>query len=164
MEIILIRHAERERDPSLGDDKDLPLTADGKKQTKALALRLQRAGCQPALYLVSRYAHAVETGRRLRGHLSASPPAPVIALSTLTPHEGYTVEGIIEETRENGHDLWNLNQVVIVLHHPRLNQLLAKFTGQAESPQAPEFAQAVRVVGRSLKDFVNGKASEISRL
>jgi hypothetical protein len=73
----------------------------------------------------------------------------------LTPHEDYSVEGIIEETRKNGHDLGNVNQVVLVLHHPRLNQLLAKFTGQPESPQAPEFAQAVRVIGALGDDLEN---------
>jgi phosphohistidine phosphatase SixA len=40
MEIILIRHAQRERAPSLGDDKDLPLSSEGRKQTEKLALKL----------------------------------------------------------------------------------------------------------------------------
>jgi phosphohistidine phosphatase SixA len=78
MHLILIRHAERERasDPAL--DPQTPLSPAGKAQAKALGDRLLHLGLRPALYLTSRYTHAVETAEVLRDQIGGNPIADVV--------------------------------------------------------------------------------------
>jgi len=163
MKIILIRHASRVQKPELGQDKDLPLTSGGRKEALNLAEQLATHGLKPAVYLTSRYAHAVETADLLRDQVSGTPPR-VVPLAMLTPHEEYTLEGIIREAQQHGCDLDKIDQIGIVLHHPRLNQLLAKLTPRPESPKAPDFAEAVCLSADSLQDFIRAKGKEVRRL
>jgi phosphohistidine phosphatase SixA len=164
VKIILIRHASRERNPDLGEDKDLPLTSDGKKEACELGDRLVSLGLKPTLYLTSRYTHAKQTGDLLQDQVGGNPLAALVAINTLTPHEEYTFERIILESEQNGHDLSKLEQVAFVLHHPRLNQLLARLTSQPESPGAPKFAGAVCLTADSLDDFIKGKGKQYCRI
>jgi hypothetical protein len=71
---------------------------------------------------------------------------------------------LVQEAADRGYDLKKFHDVGIVLHHPRLNQLLAKFTSRSESPFEPAFGEAVCVRAGSLQDFVKGKGLEHCRL
>jgi phosphohistidine phosphatase SixA len=165
MDLILIRHAQRVRDPLAVDDCNMPLTSTGRRQAKALANKLSAAGFKPTLYLTSRYAHAIETANTIVGSgKEKTQLLPVAPLRTLTPHEEYTFDAIVQEAADRGYDLRKFQEVGVVLHHPRLNQLLAKLTSRPESPFEPAFAQAVCVRARSLQDFVKGKGLEHCRL
>ena len=154
MKIILLRHATRERDQAR-DDEELPLNDDGKDEALTLREKLGGMGLKPAVYLTSRHAHAKQTAEILAGGTAA-----VVAINTLTPHKEYTVEKIISESEQNGHDLSNVDQVAFVLHHPRLNQLVAMLTSQPESQMESEFAGGVCLEADSLADFINGQGKE----
>jgi len=164
MKIILIRHASRERDPNRDKDKDLPLTPDGEKEARELGEKMASLGLKPTLYLTSRYEHAKQTGELLRDQVGGNPPATVVAIGTLTPHEPYDFEGIIRESEQNGHDLSKLELVAFVLHHPRLNQLVARLTSQPISPGAPKYSEALCLTADSLGEFLKGKGRENCRI
>jgi phosphohistidine phosphatase SixA len=157
MKIILIRHASRVRESSSDKDEELPLSPDGEKEARELGDKMASLGLRPTLYLTSRYAHAKQTAEFLRDQVTGDPPASVVAISTLTPHEPYDFEGIIRESEQTGHDLSRLELVAFVLHHPRLNQLLGRLTSQPVSPGAPKYSEAVCLTADSLGDFLEGK-------
>ena len=162
MKIILIRHASGERDPN--PDKDLPISPDGEKEARELGDRMVSLGFKPTLYLTSRYKHAKQTGEILRDQVGGSPPASVVGVGTLTPHEPYDFEEIIRESEQTGHDLSKLELVAFVLHHPRLNQLLMRLTSQPAPPVVPKYSEAVCLTADSLGDFLKGKAKESCRI
>jgi phosphohistidine phosphatase SixA len=102
VEIILIRHASRERNPDLGEDKELPLTSDGKKEVCELGARLVSLGLKPTVYLTSRYTHAKETGNLLRDQIGGNPPAAVVAVDTLTPHRNIPLRELLSSQSKMG--------------------------------------------------------------
>ena len=160
MKIILIRHATRERDPALKSDEPLPLKPEGKQEARELREKLPGLGLKPTVYFTSRYKHARETAEILGDQAGGISASAVVAMETLTPHQEYTFEKIIVEAAQEGHDLSKLDQVAFVLHHPRLNQLVARLTSQPESPMEPEYAGGVCLTADSLADFINGQGKE----
>ncbi len=142
----------------------LPLKTEGEQEALKLGEKLAGVGLKPTVYLTSRYTHAQQTAEILRDKAGGSSPAAVVALDMLTPHQEYTFEKIILESEQKGHDLSDLDQVAFVLHHPRLNQLVARLTTQPESRTEPEFAEAVCLTADSLADFINGQGKEYCRI
>lgn len=134
-QLILIRHASRMRTPSSADDRDLPLSPDGENEARGLGVNMASRGLKPALYLTSRYNHAEQTGKLLSREIEGHPPAAVVVVSTLTP----------------------------VLHHPRIDQLLARLTGQ-EPHLTPAYAEAICLTANAPSDFLEGKAYEDFRI
>ena len=128
MTIALIRHAARERYADNVTEEDLPLTDEGRTQASALDAKMVARGIRPELYLTSQYLHAQQTGDILRDLIDHA--AALIQLRTSTSHEEYDFQGIPTEARESGHDVSGLSTIALVLHHPRVNQLLEKLTSQ----------------------------------
>jgi len=161
MTIALIRHAARERYADNIAEEHLPLTDEGRTQASALAAKMAARGIRPEIYLTSRYVHAQQTGGILRDLIASA--AALVQLRTLTPHEEYDFQGILTEAHDSGHDVGGLSTIALVLHHPRVNQLLEKLTSRTISTK-PQYSEAVCVAAPSLADFVEGRAQEQCRL
>jgi phosphohistidine phosphatase SixA len=167
MNIYLIRHAERDRQPSL-QDQDQPLSRKGKEQAEALAGKLAVEG-KPTLLLTSRHLHARQTAEILRQ--LACPEAPLIPLNVLTPRliaDAFNFVELIAETRREGQDLGAHEIVAIVLHHPRQTQLAMMVQGvdhtNWRSELEPQNAEAICVTAGKLEDFAGGKGMEFKRI
>ncbi len=157
MQIILIRHAERERAADSALDPQMPLTPEGRNQAAALADRCARLGFRPSVYLASRYAHAVETAEIMRNRLGGR---EVTAIGALTPHQPYTLAMVFREAEQHGHNLSELETVAWVLQHPRVYQLLGMLTSQAIDREQLGPAGMVIVTADSLGDLLAGKGQE----
>ena len=98
--------------------------------------------------------------------MGGNPPAAVVAIGALTPHDPspFTFEEIIRQSEQTEHDLRIQEVVAFVMHHPRLNQLLAALTSQPVSQEAPNYAEAICLMADSLNDFLAGKGKEYNRI
>ena len=148
MQIILINHAQRERDPGQKRDKQIdrhqPLARAGVEQTHELAKRLQKNGVTPTLYLTSRNAHATQTAEILCKDLGKAPATDVVQLDALTPHHPTeSCSQIFAEAKAAGHDPQLHDVIAVIGHYPRLNQLFAQLTWQTVAPTALAYAQEV---------------------
>src|SRR5919106_920827 len=145
MKIVLIRHASKESGPDLKEDSHLPLTPEGKRETCKLGNKLASLGLKPTVYLTSDHVHANQTGALLSAQMGGNSPAAVVPIGALTPHDPspFTFEKIIRESEQTGHDLHVQETVAFVMHHPRLNQLLAALTSQPVSQAMPKYAEAI---------------------
>jgi phosphohistidine phosphatase SixA len=164
MKVVLIRHASRVRDAEPAKDPVLPLSSAGISECRELARQLAEAKLKPDLYLTSRYEHAHQTGEQLEGQLRDSVAIPVVGLSTLTPHHSFTLETIFAEAQKLGYDPRHASVIVVVLHHPRFQQLAALMTSQPETGKIPAHAEAVCLAADSFDDFARGKAEESFRI
>jgi phosphohistidine phosphatase SixA len=156
MKIILVRHAPRELNSDPTADPHLPLSPEGRDKARDLGKSLLAKGLRPEAYLTSSYAHAKETGQIMSTQTRRRKRVPVISLDSLTPHHEFSLDMILSESLEKEVDLGTLEVVVFVLHHPRLNQLVARMTKQPESEETPEYADGVCVTAASLEDIRNG--------
>jgi phosphohistidine phosphatase SixA len=150
MKIILINHAERQRDPDrLRDreiDRDQPLTAEGVAQAHDVANRLRANGGTPTLYLTSRNAHAKQTAEIVCSDLGGTPSTDVVEIDALTPRDPTETCGqILEQAKASGHDPQLHDVVAIIGHYPRLNQLFAYLTWQTAAPTPLGYAEEVYV-------------------
>jgi len=136
MQIILINHAERDRE-SGKDDRDQPLHPEkGVKQVNDLVARLREKKVTPTLYLTSKNVHAKETAEWVCAALGRDPKKVVVEIDALTPpHRTESWQDILEQAKAAGHDLKSYEVVAIVGHFPRLNQLFAYLTWHTVKPR-----------------------------
>jgi phosphohistidine phosphatase SixA len=144
MQIILINHAERDRE-SGKDDRDQPLHPEkGVKQADDLVARLREQKVTRTLYLTSKNVHTKETAERVCAALGGVPDANVVEIDALTPgHRTESCQDILEQARASGHDPESHGVVVIVGHFPRLNQLFAYLTWRTAAPTRLDYGQEV---------------------
>ena len=159
MKIVLINHAERQRDPDRVRDREIdrqqPLTPTGVTQAHDLATKLRANGITPTLYLTSRNAHAKQTAEILCIDLGKDPSTDVVEIDALTPREPTESCGeILEQAKAAGHDLQLHDVVAIIGHYPRLNQLYAYLTWQTVAPTALGYAEEVYL---TTEKFCDGK-------
>jgi len=158
MNILLVRHGKKADDLAEIDDKDLPLSDQGKAEVQQLAAEFAEAGLLPSLYLSSRYVHALDTARAISEKLVAgnAPPASV-PLDSLTPHNPYTFALIVREAAKIGLTLNGVDTACMVLHYPRIHQLTAELTSTALETNDPGYASASCVTAASLDELLQGK-------
>ena len=148
MKIILINHAQRQRDPDELRDKQIdrhqPLARAGVEQAHDLAARLSAKGDIPTLYLTSQNVHAKQTAEIVCAHLGRDPSTDVVELDALTPlHPTESCQQIFEEARVSGHNPQLHDVVAIIGHYPRLNPLFAQLTWNTAAPTPLNYAQEV---------------------
>jgi phosphohistidine phosphatase SixA len=182
MRIIVLRHAERERgDPASEEfrEKHFPLSAAGVKQAEALGGELTRRGFRPSAYFTSCFLHAKQTGQILRDTAKGDPSAGVIELCTLTPHfqgprefrtkpqqwSGTEIlRAVVRESKLAGYDLDQLDTVVLIMHKPRLERLLAGMTSRDQSQfRDIEYAGGVALKPSDLALLLQGAGEEDGR-
>jgi phosphohistidine phosphatase SixA len=134
MKIILIRHGAREHEDT-SEDKDMPLSTEGKDEARRLGTALARLDLKPEVYLTSHYRHAIETGNILTAQLSDTLSARALSLCALTPNSPTsTFEEVIDEAKNAGINLNALKVVAVVGHEARLSQLLTRLTSSRSRP------------------------------
>jgi phosphohistidine phosphatase SixA len=164
MEILLINHATRRRHPNPDIDRqidpDQPLLLEGEEEACQLADRLRGLPVVPTLYLTSRNLHARQTAEILCQRLGGDPRTQVVQIGALTPgHATEHFEQIIEQAEWLGQDLRQHDQVAVVGHYPRLNQLFARLTGQPEPPAPLDRGQEVCLTANCLEGFLAGEGN-----
>jgi phosphohistidine phosphatase SixA len=162
MEIILINHAERNRNPDQRRDRQIdrhqPLTPQGEKQAHELAERLRAGRLIPTLYLTSRNVHAKQTAEIVCAGLGGNPSIDIVEIDALTPfHSSESFQQITEQARSSGHDVTLHDVVAVVGHYPRLNQLFAQLTWRTVAEERLSHAQEVRLRADSFNEFHEGK-------
>jgi len=162
MKIILINHAERQRDPDKLRDRQIdrhqPLARAGVEQAHDLAARLGANGDIPTLYLTSRNAHAKQTAEIVCTDLGRVPSTDVVEIDALTPfHPTESCQQIFEEARASGHNPQLHDVVAIIGHYPRLNQLFAHLTWKTAAPTPLNYAQEVYLTTQ--EKFCDGTAN-----
>jgi phosphohistidine phosphatase SixA len=177
MKIVALRHATRQRDSNpIRDEyleKELLLCPTGEEESKKRGLELDKRGIKPAVYFTSCFAHARQTGEILRDSVGKISPAKVVALCTLTPHfqgprqwrgnwQGIRIlESVIEESELMVKEVGDLEAIAFVLHQPRLKQLLAVMTSQAESRfEDIGYSNGTVLTVDSLRALLQGKGIE----
>jgi broad specificity phosphatase PhoE len=149
MKLIVIRHALRERlaqDFEEYCEKTLPLSEAGIHQAKELAGKLTTLGCNPAVYYTSCFVHARQTAAIIRGVL-ANASAEIVELCSLTPHyqgprewrdsvRKWTGLEILKTVQMESECLRRgvrqFDTIAIILHKPRIEQLIAGITSEQE--------------------------------
>lgn len=157
MKIILIKHAERQKNPDQRRDRQIdrhqPLTPAGVEQAHDLAARLRAKGDTPTLYLTSRNAHARQTAEIVCTDLGGVPSTDVVEIDALTPfHPTECCYQILEQARTSGHDPRLHDVVAVVGHYPRLNQLFAHLTWRMAAPTPLDYAQEVYLTAQEFCD------------
>ncbi len=167
MDIILIRHGEREHSLPSQNEKDEPLTQEGKHKVDCLKDLLARQKLSPDIFFTSKWEHAKQTAERLS---DGRPVYPIDAL-TPTPHRSTNItkanicDALIAEAKQVGVDLSALSQqtkapiVAIVGHVPRLNYILECLTSSTTEPSLNR-AEAIRVSA----DLLHGKGKIQGRI
>lgn len=161
MDILLIRHGERDRSYPEEQEERAPLTQDGKDKVDCLKDQLTRLNLNPDFFLTSTYKHAKQTAERL----SDGRPNTAYGIGAITPctttKTGNDITSknifgaILEEAKEAGVDLSQQVRVAVVGHKPRLDYLLESLT--SSQFRSLDYAEAVRVKATALSDFLLGK-------
>jgi hypothetical protein len=136
---------------------------------------------RPTVYFTSCFAHAKQTGEILRDTIDEIltdtigeiPDAQVVELCTLTPHfQGprglrgnwhgvHILKEIIREAELKVDNLRDLEFITLILHKPRVAQLLAAVTSQDISRfEHLAYLQGVCVNAVSLDALFQGKGEE----
>jgi phosphohistidine phosphatase SixA len=144
IQIILVRHGERERGDS---DQDQPLLGLAAKQAEKLGKRLAELCEAPSLVLSSSHRHARQTaecivqGMGLDGSMIRNTPA-----LTPSPKASSAIHWVDDELYDDlqraiaeGHSL-----IYFVGHETRLSQLILRFTGERRRPLGALEAACVR--------------------
>lgn len=119
MRLILIRHADAgDPDPQrYPDDRLRPLTADGRREHRVIALGLARMRLAPTHFLTSPLSRARETAAITAEALSwTGPIEPVEALG-----DQFSVAGLLEHVRRYPEDA----TLICVGHEPHLSRFAA---------------------------------------
>lgn len=111
--LILLRHAEAERQSLSGDDFDRGLTPAGRAEAEAVGRRLVELGYRPDLVLVSTARRANETWAALEAAFPGVRVEPEPELYEASPK---TLLRAAEDTGEAG-------TVMLVAHNPGLHSL-----------------------------------------
>jgi phosphohistidine phosphatase SixA len=176
MRIVLLRHATRKTIPDRFREqfleKGLPLDGDGESEAQFQGAELSTRGIKPAVYFTSCFAHAKQTGEILRDQVGQ---APIIELCSLTPHyqgprewigkwEGSLMtRTILLEAEARVDNLRDLDAIVLILHKPRLEQLISAMSnGWKPNPQEGDlsYSEGLCLVGQSIEAFVEGNAQQ----
>jgi phosphohistidine phosphatase SixA len=185
LKVVLVRHGTREQGG--GPDKLLSLTEEGRSECVALGRTLCSRHLQPEVVFCSWYAHARETAEIIAATCgpessSASPAAPntigVVELCTLTPQfpgsASWALEGtwagisilewISSEATKTDHSLVGLNVAVLVMHQPRMTQVLSGMTGGRVTHSSFTFADGICVSAKSLDRLLAGQGEQDGEL
>jgi phosphohistidine phosphatase SixA len=152
MDIVLVRHAARERAESGIDDGSL--SEHGRHQATSLAAALALRGTRPQVYLSSKRPAARETTQVVSSALSVD--AIFVELDALTPRGGSgNLDHIAAEIARAGLDLTQYQAIMLVGHEGRLSNLLTELTGSRSRPFG--HGEAVCVSGDELFAFWRGR-------
>lgn len=179
--LVLIRHALRERHGQDDEyrEKLLGLHRTGVLQAKALAEQLVKIGCIPGVYYTSCFAHARQTADLVRERLPNT-AADVVELCSLTPHYQGPREWRNSERRWTGLEILKtvdkesdcigrgmrqFDTVAMILHKPRIEQILAGLTLQDEARfRDLDYGSGVWAKGDSWDTLLQGGVTEYARL
>jgi Histidine phosphatase superfamily (branch 1) len=177
MRMVVVRHAARERQIGPADEygeKKFPLTPAGEQQAHELGRQLLGRQIIPNLYLTSCFVHSRQTADILRSVITPDLSPDILELCTLTPHfqgprdkrgewgTGIDIlSAIQEESLATGNDLASVEVIAIVLHKPRLEQLLGGVMAQDQSRHRDlDYAEGVCVTATSLAALLQGKGQQ----
>ena len=182
MVIVVLRHASREQVPSEleeFDERSAPLSKSGIRQARKLGKQLRKWGIKPDVYYASCFTHATQTAKVLRTEL-ASASARIIQLCSLTPHyqgprafrdtkrvwTGLDILiSIDKESKCKGQDMRKKKTIAMILHKPRLEQLLAGMTSQDEGTfRDLDYASGVCLKAESFDSLLQGRVLESATL
>jgi phosphohistidine phosphatase SixA len=169
--LIALRHAQRVRPPATdAADAELPLDATGVQQVDRLVADFGKKGIRPGTCFTSGNEHAYETAERLLKGLSIPPEGNIHRLEALTPsYQGPAsmkpvewigadiLRSVIQELTVRGAALDAGQPAVLILHQPRLRQML---TGLIREPKKENlefgYSEGVMLEAPSLQDFLSG--------
>src|SRR2546429_2816215 len=127
MDIILIRHGQRETTPP-DQDPNASLTQEGLAQADHIRNQLVQKNLHPGIYLRSNFKRSLQMAERLSSVYpmdaltpSLNPNAPTIPVANV-------LQNIIHEAHEQGVELGQQTTIAIVGHEPQLSQMLAFLT------------------------------------
>ena len=126
--LLFVRHGSRRKDRHT-EDRQSPLSQDGKKQATSTLDLLTKAEIPIGTCYSSQYKHAHETALILTDQGSVNTD-----LEVLTPHQSFTRHTLIDAIEKQPRsDL----PTVFVGHEPRLSKLVAFLTGTRPRPMGP---------------------------
>jgi phosphohistidine phosphatase SixA len=181
MVIIVLRHGLREKIGELDEyvENSLSLSRPGIGQVRQLGKHLKGKGINPEVYYTSCFSHARETADILRAEL-ANASAKVIQICSLTPHyqgprefretknvwTGLDIlRSVDKESRARGQDIRELATVAMILHKPRVEQLLAGMTSKDDALfHDIEYASGRFLKAESFDDVLQGSVLECTEL
>jgi phosphohistidine phosphatase len=126
MKIHVIRHAwaGESRDPRWPDDRQRPLSDEGRKRFKQYAKRLVAIGIQPAVIATSPLVRCRQTADILAARVPGAPP--VVELPALQP-DSHLLEALRWTAEQGGAD------VAWVGHAPDVGALVARLIGAGDA-------------------------------
>jgi phosphohistidine phosphatase SixA len=145
MRVLLVRHA------STGDGDEL--SAEGRKETQALAIQLRRLQAVPRVIVTSSSGDAQQTARVLRDELGLLED-PASVLDALRPPGR---QDWFDELLDELEPMVSEDTVAIVGNEPRLSLIVAESTGRRSRPLVR--TEAVSITGEDLLQYRRGQAA-----